>query len=500
MSAAADAIAPLSEVVVVGRDAPLWLATLALERALGRAGVAVTAVELPGEASPAHVLAGLPPRRALHDKLGIDERALLRATGASYSHGQGYVGRSTAWNAFFHPWAVTGAPVLGQPFFPAWLRARSEGSVASLDDYCLATTAARQGRVLSVARSGGWEAPEQAGLHIGALPYARFLRSLAIARHLRVLAARTVEAELAGDRIALLSLDGGALKVQGQLFVDASGNEAVLIGHALEVPLDGGPEWGPARLVVHGRAPPFLSIPPLSEVRVSPAGCTLLHPTRPLTGVVHVHDGEHGDEAGAVRVASEVAGAPLQDVRAETFTPHARAQAWRGNCVAIGAAAVRLDPIHEAELLVLHTGIAHLLALLPDSGRQADEAAEYNRVVRSSLERIRDFQRAFYSGAPVDGPFWRRERGTPPSPALEAKRRAFGARGVYAPMEDEAFAAESWQSLLFGLGIRPAGWTPEADLADAAAIAAALAQQAAAIRAAARRLPLHHEVLAAMER
>src|SRR5260221_5522083 len=89
-----------------------------------------------------------------------------------------------------------------------------------------------------------------------------------------------------------------------------------------------------------------------------------------------------------------------------------------------------------------------------------------NRVVRSSLERIRDFQRAFYAGAPVDGPFWRREREAPTSPALEAKRRAFAARGVYAPMDDESFAAESWQSLLLQLGARPASWPPEADLYD----------------------------------
>ncbi len=167
--------------------------------------------------------------------------------------------------------------------------------------------------------------------------------------------------------------------------------------------------------------------------------------------------------------------------------------------MAIGEAAAQLDPIHEADLLVLHIGIAHLLTLLPDTGPQANEAAEYNRVVHSSLERIRDFQRAFYAGAPVDGPFWRREREAPASPALEAKRRIFAARGLYAPMEDETFAAESWQSLLLGLGMRPAGWPPEADLIDPGAITASLAQQAVAIRAAARRLPMHDEVLAAME-
>ncbi|MDB5455887.1 MAG: Tryptophan halogenase, partial [Caulobacter sp.] len=39
--------APITEVVIVGRDAPLWLAASVVQRALGPAGVTVQAVELP---------------------------------------------------------------------------------------------------------------------------------------------------------------------------------------------------------------------------------------------------------------------------------------------------------------------------------------------------------------------------------------------------------------------------------------------------------------------
>ena len=500
MSAAVNVGAPLSDVVVVGCGAPLWLTTIALERALGRTGVTVSAVELASEHPPTHVLAGLPPLRALHDKLGIDEHTLMRATSASYSHGQGYVGRSIAWEAFFHAWAATGAPVLDQPFFPAWLRLKSTGVAGPLDSYCLAAAAARQGRVLSVARAGGWEAPEHAGLHMVSQPYAQFLRSLALARHVQVFKSNDVTPEFAGDRITSLRLDGGDSRLSGQLFVDVSGSRSVLVGRAMGVPFEGGSDWGPERLVVKGRAPPFSATPPLSEIRVSPAGCTLLHPTRALTSVVHVHDAEGGEETDAIRVASEVAGAKVVDVITERIKPGVRAQLWRGNCVAIGNSAARLDPLHEAEMLAVHIGIVHLLNLLPDAGLQDVEAVEYNRVVRSSFERIRDFQRAFYSGVSVDGPLWRRERESPPSTALEVKRRIFAARGVYAPMEDESFAAESWQSLLYGIGMRPAGWPPEADLNSAAKITASLAQQSAAIKATVRGLPTHDEVLAAMQR
>ena len=37
----------VARVAIVGRDAPLWLTAAALRRALGPAGIAVTAVALP---------------------------------------------------------------------------------------------------------------------------------------------------------------------------------------------------------------------------------------------------------------------------------------------------------------------------------------------------------------------------------------------------------------------------------------------------------------------
>ena len=80
-------------VVVLGRDADLWLCVNAISRALRPAGVQVVAIELPTRLQPAHVSATLPPLEALHAKLEIEESALLRATGGSFSLGQNFVDR-----------------------------------------------------------------------------------------------------------------------------------------------------------------------------------------------------------------------------------------------------------------------------------------------------------------------------------------------------------------------------------------------------------------------
>ena len=104
---------PLTTVVVVGRDVDLWLVVNSLVRALRPAGVRVTAVELPTRLDPAHISATQPALEALHSKLSIEESALLRLTGGSFSLGQNFVSPG---QEFFHAWAGYGAPIEGEEF------------------------------------------------------------------------------------------------------------------------------------------------------------------------------------------------------------------------------------------------------------------------------------------------------------------------------------------------------------------------------------------------
>jgi tryptophan halogenase len=86
---------PLSRVVVIGRDADLWLCVNAISRALGGVGVSVVAIELPTRLRPSDVSATLPPLEALHAKLEIKEASLIRATAGSFSFGQNIVSTSS---------------------------------------------------------------------------------------------------------------------------------------------------------------------------------------------------------------------------------------------------------------------------------------------------------------------------------------------------------------------------------------------------------------------
>ena len=67
----------MKSVAVVGRDASLWLAAAALQRALGRTGLRVHAVELESRLAEVDAYAAVPTLGSLHRLLGLDERLFL---------------------------------------------------------------------------------------------------------------------------------------------------------------------------------------------------------------------------------------------------------------------------------------------------------------------------------------------------------------------------------------------------------------------------------------
>jgi tryptophan halogenase len=131
--------------------------------------------------------------------------------------------------------------------------------------------------------------------------------------------------------------------------------------------------------------------------------------------------------------------------------------------VAVGGSAGAFDPIFDLKIHALQLGLVHLLALFPASAQCAAERAEYNRIMHSYHERMRDFQCAFYALSPVDGEFWQQARTLAVPPALAHKIATFRARGEIAPMEDETFSPDSWQALFTGLGLVPDSWPPAID-------------------------------------
>ena len=320
--------APLSRVVVVGRDADLWLTANALAHALASAGVQLVAVELPSRVKPSQVSASLPPLEALHAKLNINEFALLRAAQGSFSLGQNIVAGCRRIPSFFHAWGAYGAPIDGSPFYPCWLKAVRFGLNSPFQSFCPTAVAAQNGRMLLPDDATLAFGRTDYGYHLQTLAYVGVLKSNSAALGVTLHEAHRVEVLRGADSIAAVIVNGST-RVEGEFFIDATGEER-LLGAGLGSSEESWKGQFPADRMLIARAPKFTSIPAFAEIRTSPSGWTALHPCQALTGVVHTFSSALTQDDAALRAAAAAAGAPLSEASFRSLNPGRRSQGLDG--------------------------------------------------------------------------------------------------------------------------------------------------------------------------
>jgi tryptophan 7-halogenase len=452
--------------VIVGRDAPLWLSACVMHSALAPAGVRVTAVELPSAKSAADVYATLPALEPLHTRLGVDEGRLLAATRGAFTLGMQFHDTTGQTAAFFHAYGSAGARIDDTEFLPHWIKARCFGLSVSFEDFCLTAAAAKHGRMLIPDREIERHGFTDYGYHLPAIAYGAWLKQLALRRGVIAHEARDVRVLRkpgTADIAAVVPDDGN--QVGGDFFIDATGDRALLLGGELGIPRESWRDSFPADRELVAHAAPVPSMPVYADVRAGASGWASLHPTQACTHVIHAYSSETPDDV-AIANASRLARFDLQGAQVRARNPGRSILAWERNCVGIGEAACVFDAIHGVELQAVQLGLVHLLPLFPMEADFAVEREEYNRNLHAAFERIRDFQSAHYVLNGYGGDFWQRARLTPVSRELLRKIGVFRARGDVVHFEDESFSIADWQALLLGHGVKPETWDPAADRAS----------------------------------
>jgi tryptophan halogenase len=295
--------------------------------------------------------------------------------------------------------------------------------------------------------------------HLPALAYVAALKARASRLGITMHHARGVAIERESGAISAITLEDST-RIEGDLFIDASGSDAALIGGDIE-------DWRPifaADRSLTAHATPFASVPAYAETRIGDNGWLTLHASQAATHVTYAFASDLQDEETALAAAQALSGLKLLDPVVTPIEQGLRTHAWSANCIAIGTTACAFDPLFDVDLHAIQLGIVHLLSLFPVSGEFAAERAEYNRIIRSAFERLRDFQSAFYAlNRFGTAGFWAKVRTATPPPEVAHKIATFRARGDIAPMEDETFAQDLWQALFVGLGEMPESWPPAID-------------------------------------
>jgi len=456
----------VEQVVVIGRDAAVWLSALAVQRALGRAGAKVRVIEMPSLLTTADVYAAVPSLGGLHRLLGLNEAAVLEAAEGLPVLGQRFVDWGAA--PFIHGYDTHGVTLSDIEFTQILTRARGEGLPVPFEDFCLAAAAAKQGRS-PVTRAGvSADQPVSVGYHLDARAYVDLLRGAAIQAGVEARAGDVAEVERSGDRVLSVTLTDAEV-VQADLFIDASGPAAVLASGAPGPGFESWRSWFGANRLLVASAPRLKPLPAFSQIAAFPAGWVGLHPLKSRTAVVAAFDSRAMSDAQVLQALPGLTGLPLTgEATVEHLHPGMR-PAWVGNCIAVGGAAVSLEPLDAVQLHLIHLGLSTLVSLFPTEVEAMPEAAAYNRAIASHVANVRDFQLAHYVLNRRDGEaFWDRARAPELPGGLRARLQLFGARGRVLQGEDESFQPQNWAQILIGHGLIPADPDPAVDAVPAA--------------------------------
>lgn len=449
------------DVVIVGRDATAWIVALGLRRAVGRIGVRVRVVELPATVGGLDVVVGLPSLAGLHALLGLSDAAVLDRCRGVPMLGQRFVGWSGGTDAFVHAYDIQRPAIDDIDFLQFWVKARGKGLRVPLEEFSLAAAAAKQGRVSDAKGGPDSLAGFTPGYHLDASSYVALLCEAAIEAGVTRDATASVSVERRGERVASVTLHDGT-RIEGDLFVDASGAEAVLMDDAERTSWA---HWFGCDRIVAMSGPPLRPLPAYGQVSAFDTGWIGLFPLRDRTALVAacVAEGRSDDEL-AEKVAARAGIRLGADAVVSPLEPGALARPWTGNRVAIGEAAVTLEPLDAVQLQIVQIGLSNLVALWPADADALLEADRYNAGVASHVANLRDFQFAHYALNRREGePWWDRARAAPPPERLAEKLSLFAARGLMPLHDDESFAAQNWSASFVGHGVIPRSHDPRVD-------------------------------------
>lgn len=488
----------MKKIVILGGGTAGWMTAAALSRFLSDGVREITLVESDEIGIVGVGEATIPPIRDFNHRLGIDERAFIRETGATIKLGIEFNGWGSIGESYLHPFGALGHDFQGVDFHQYWLKHRH----GALGDYWMASHLVREGRFAVPQPDPRSPLSGLAyAFHFDAGLYAAFLRRQSEAQgttRIEGIVAAVERDTQSGDVTSLILTDGR--RVEGDFFIDCSGFRSLLLGQEIGTRYIDWTRWLPcdrALAIPSDRTEPLL---PVTRSTAMQCGWQWRIPLQHRTGNGLVYSSAHIDDDRAhAHLLAHLDGKPLGDPRPIRFTAGMREQFWSHNVVAIGLSSGFIEPLESTSIHLIQTGIARLLFLFPGAEEASALRAEYNRIMCKQYEFIRDFIILHYhANQRGDSEFWRDLAAMELPDSLNEKLELYRAGGRIRHHDHDLFAPHSWAAVLIGQNIVPAGYDPMVDSMDDAKICSAMNQIRETYRRIALAQPTHADALAKM--
>jgi tryptophan halogenase len=461
-------VQPVKAVVIVGGGTAGWLtASIIAARFQSRmkaGGFSVTLIE-----SPDIKIIGVgegtwPTIRSSLERVGVSETELFKQCDAAFKQGGKFTGWTTgaADDSYYHPL------MLPQGFsqlnlVPHWMRT---GQGQSFCDFV-----SPQGRLCDDGlapksiTSAEYRGSANYAYHLDAGKFAPFL-----ARHCtEKLGVRHVLADVVqvnqspdGDIESVLTPQAG--EISGDLFIDCSGFNALLIGKTLGVGFKSCSDVLFCDTALAVQVPFETPDAPMASQTIATAQeagwiWDICLPTR--RGIGHVYSSRHTSEEAARATLQRYIGAQHRDlpVRKIPIRSGHREIFWKNNCVAIGLAGGFLEPLESSAIVLVELSAKMLAEQIPANREVMDIVAKrFNDVTMYRWGRIIDFLKLHYVITKrTDTAFWRDN--VDPASIPDRLKELLTLWKYQSPWFfdefdrlEEIFPAASYQYVLYGMG------------------------------------------------
>lgn len=494
----------LSSIVIVGGDLTGWTVAAALANSLRELPCQITVLELPDviNVEPAQFTA--PSTLDFFRYIGIDEDELIRKTGATLRLGTGIHYRNDAKDHRILAFGQHGSAAGVVPFHHYVSRKRLSSAAANINAYSPNAIASRSGRVIRPTDADASKRPPlDYGLNLNTEKLTQLLISNAKLAGVRSMKGRidSVTVEPNSGYISGLALDGGA-HLEGDLYIDCSGETALLIGAAVGVGFEDWHCYLPCTRMMAVTTPSDSDNTPVHHIGAMESAWVSTTPLQHRAAHRLLYAHEHlDDNAAEAALRSHVSGLDVEAIATSDIRSGRRREFWARNCVAFGAAAATVEPLDLSTLHMTQSAAMELVRLLPATPASPELAIEFNRRVKGRFDSLRDFTRLHYAASSWrDTPFWRNADAAGHPASLQQKIDLFTDRGHLELEDNPVFPRDTWVSALLSAGIWPEGYHGLLDLMDAAALDAHFGNLRQAIVAGMDGMWPHREYLAALRR
>jgi tryptophan halogenase len=402
------------KILIVGGDVEAWITAAHLDGVLNRDGrrfADIAVLDLPGERRTGVGESTLASFNHALAVMGVNQSEFMRRSDGTFKQSTKFTNWLRAHgHSFHHPFGLERtAPVdtVGR----RWLR--SNRSVPFAETLSVQPGLCEMN--LAPQMAGPWDfgPPLPYGYHLDETKFALHLREVSASRGVTRYADGLARVDLAanGNVAAVVTASGNRL--EADLFLDCSGAAALLSGREPGVEWQDCSQWALCDRVVTMQVPYEHFYPgyvrPFSTATALSAGWVLEIPLRDRRSLRYVHCSSFLDqgEAEAELRAFEGRHAASLDVETSSFKTGRRANAWVGNCIAIGNSAAMTDPLVSTHLYMCSLAAAMLAEHFPFGDELQPLAFRFNRIMANRFHEILDFINLHYCLTQrTDSDFW----------------------------------------------------------------------------------------------